>query len=205
MPKTKSKIILLSLLLLIVAATQVFADTGKVHIKEGSIKLRSTKALVYWLDSSVTSYGFEGSVSNGVTKWDEATSAFTINQTDSSSADIKVFGGNKSLPANTFGSATYWKTNSIGEVSQVSSSDVTNGTDYVYARIVLDAGWQGDFGFNSSERYKTSAHEVGHVLGMNHFEEAPAHTGDHWMMSGQISLLSPTSVDLAHLRTKWGW
>ncbi|WDQ31024.1 MULTISPECIES: hypothetical protein [Paenibacillus] len=31
-----------------------------------------------------------------------------------------------------------------------------------------------------------AGHEIGHILGLNHFENAPAHSGDHWMKSGNV-------------------
>lgn len=203
----KSRLIIASTLglLLTVAATSAFADNGKVHIKQGSIILPSNKVLTYWMDSSVSSYGFTGSVVNGIQQWDSKTTAFSVNQTSSSAADIKVFVGNKSLPANIVGRTTYWRTNSVGEQFEVSPTQVTNGDNYNYARVVLDFGWQDAADFSSQNRYKTSGHEIGHVFGMNHFEDAPAHSGNHWMKQGKIDLTAPTVTDLAHFNTKWGY
>ncbi|SLJ87746.1 MULTISPECIES: hypothetical protein [unclassified Paenibacillus] len=41
--------------------------------------------------------------------------------------------------------------------------------------------WLGAVG-----RYMNAGHEIGHILGLNHFENAPAHSGDHWMKSGNV-------------------
>lgn len=183
---------------------QAYADFGKVHVKKGSIIVGSNKVLTYWVDSSVTSYGYKSAVDNGITNWDTMTSAFSINESISDVADIKVFVGYNELPSGTFGSATYWKTNSLGSHSQVGATSVTNGSDFNYGRIILDHYWQTQSSFGWEERSKTAGHEVGHVLGMNHFEEAPAHSGNHWMKSGKIALLYPTLEDKQHFQAKWG-
>ncbi|WP_179085947.1 hypothetical protein [Paenibacillus peoriae] len=70
------------------------------------------------------------------------------------------------------------------------------------ARVVLDAGWTS--GWSQSERFMNAGHELGHVLGLNHFQNAPAHAGEHWMKSGRYALSSPTSTDTSHVVKKWG-
>ncbi|WP_205411992.1 hypothetical protein, partial [Paenibacillus sp. O199] len=71
---------------------------------------------------------------------------------------------------------------------------------YLYKQI--DAGWTS--GWGQLERYMNAGHEIGHILGLNHFENAPAHSGDHWMKSGKYKLTSPTATDLAHERKNGG-
>ncbi|MDQ0196300.1 hypothetical protein J2T20_004709 [Paenibacillus wynnii] len=41
-------------------------------------------------------------------------------------------------------------------------------------------------------------------MGLNHFENAPAHSGEYWMKSGNFTLTAPTSTDKEHLTSKWG-
>ncbi|MEK5061809.1 hypothetical protein BK126_28300 [Paenibacillus sp. FSL H7-0326] len=199
--KSTVKVLTVACSLLLLSSSLAFADTGTSHIKKGSIS-GGASSLTYWLDASVASYGFTGSIDNGAAKWDESSSGIGFTKiTSSTNASIKIFIGNHDLPANTYGEASYW--NLSGQ--QVGAGAVTDGSSFQQARIILDAGNQSDAKFESSHRYKTSGHEIGHVLGLNHFENAPAHSGDHWMKSGKIALTSPTSTDLAHVRTKWGW
>lgn len=199
--KSKKRIIPVVCSLFFLSSSIALADTGTAHIKIGSISGGASN-LTYWLDSSVASYGFTGSIDNGASKWDESSSKIGFTKVSSSTtASVKVFVGNHSLPAGVMGETSYWMLNG----QQVGAGDVTNGSNYQQALVVLDYGNQSDTGYTSDNRYKTSGHELGHVLGLNHFENAPAHSGDHWMKSGKISLTAPKSVDLAHIRTKWGY
>ncbi|GGO09367.1 hypothetical protein [Saccharibacillus kuerlensis] len=150
----------------------------------------------------MNSLGFKGSVQNGVKQWDNAsTGVFITEVVNSSTASMKIYAGKGNLPPGTYGAATYWMLSG----RNITPDEVTNGTNFQQGVIRFDLDNQNAAGFENVHRYKTSGHEIGHVLGLNHFEEPPGHSGNHWMKSGKIALEQSTSVDLAHLRTKWGW
>jgi hypothetical protein len=179
-------------------AATASADTGTAHIKIGSIS-GGESSITYWVDSSVASYGQNGGVDNAISKWDAASFGISFSSASSSTAKLKIYAGEYSLPANVYGETSYWYFNG----QQIGAGAITNGQNYEVARVVIDAGWTS--GWEQSERYMNAGHEIGHILGLNHFENAPAHSGDHWMKSGKYKLTSPTATDLAHVRTKWGW
>ncbi|MFS0871744.1 hypothetical protein AB3N00_17480 [Paenibacillus xylanilyticus] len=172
---------------------------------KGSI-VGGASEITYWYDSSVTNYGFQGSLDNGIAEWDAASSKVGFKKSSTASAAMKVYVGYNALPDGTYGETTYWNYNWLGQVEQVSAPYIQQlGDSFEQARIVLDHGNQDEMGFDYTHRYKTSGHEIGHVLSLAHFEDSPAHLDKNWMTSGKISLTKPTSTDLAHLRTKWGW
>ncbi|QYK66997.1 hypothetical protein [Paenibacillus sp. S02] len=196
--KWKKKLMITSMtfVLSLMAAT-VSADTGTAHIKIGSISGGASN-ISYWYDSSLSTYGQTGAVDNARSKWDAASSRIGWSSGSSSSAKLKVYAGNYSLPGGTYGSTSYFLSNG----QQVDAGAITNGSNYDVARVVLDAGWTS--GWSQSERFMNAGHELGHVLGLNHFQNAPAHAGEHWMKSGRYALSSPTSTDTSHVVKKWG-
>lgn len=179
-------------------AVTASADTGTAHIKIGSISGGASN-ITYWVDSSVASYGHNGAVSNAISKWDAASSGISFSSGNSSAANLKFYAGEYVLPPGVLGATGYYYTTG----QQIGAGDVTNGQNYQIATVTLDAGWTS--GLDQDQRFMNAGHEVGHVLGMNHFENSPAHSGEHWMKSGAFKMTSPSSIDLAHVRTKWGW
>lgn len=113
---------------------------------------------------------------------------------------MKIYVGSNNLPSGTIASTDYWNFGFLGSVTNVTSDAVTNGTNYDQGRIRHDHAQAVYHGYHS---WKVAGHEVGHILGMNHFEKSPAHSGDHWMKSGSFTLSNPTATDIAHLRVKW--
>ncbi|WP_342480016.1 matrixin family metalloprotease [Paenibacillus sp. FSL L8-0340] len=199
--KTYTKTVFLSIALMFALSTNVNADTGTAHIKRGSIV--GASSISYWYDSSLTSYGYKGAFTNAFTKWDVLSNGFGFNETSTESgAKVKVYVGSNVLPSNVIARTEYYIYTSFGGVSQVGSDSVTNGSNFEHARIRYDHVNGYNNGFDITE---TCGHEVGHVLGLNHFEDAPAHAGNHWMTSPTTDLTSPTSVDTDHLREKWGY
>ncbi|WP_127585537.1 hypothetical protein [Paenibacillus koleovorans] len=197
--RRKTIIPIASLVVLTLFGTSISnADYGTAHIKIGSNT--NGPGFQYWLDSSVSANGYTDTVANAATNW-SAVSNSTANLwqiTDASLAQIKVYVG--SLGSGVFGETSYWN-RSGSSLTNVAVSSITSGTNYDVARIVLDAtnmsGWTWE------ERCMNTGHEIGHALGLSHFETYPAHSGDHWMKSGQFSLSSPTSTDADHLAYKW--
>lgn len=179
-------------------AATASADTGTAHIKIGSISGGASN-ITYWVDSSVASYGQSGAVSNAISQWDAASSGISFSSGNSSTAKLKIYAGQYVLPPGVLGATAYFYTSG----QQIGAGDVTNGQNFQIATVTIDAGWTS--GLEQAQRFMNAGHEVGHVLGMNHFENPPAHSGEHWMTSGAFYMTSPSSIDLAHVRTKWGW
>ncbi len=197
----RNKIIALSLFCvssIVLTTTTVFGSYGTEHVKMGAITGGAGEIRV-WNDQSVIDQGYKGTVDNAIADWNAASTKIGLyyNSTD---PEVKVYAS--SLPAGTYGVTDYWDYNWLGQVSQVSASDITNGTDYDQARIRL--GYNNMSGWTWQERYMNTGHEFGHVLGLNHFENSPAHSGDHWMKSGKYSMPDPSTTDTDHVRNKWG-
>ena len=204
---TNKKIYITFILFMIFAfvlTSVAYADYGRVHIKEGSINGGASNIL-YWFDISVATYGYTGSFNNAFDEWEQASSNIGFTEAPSAeTSELKIYVGRGNLPPGTYGSADYWEYGFFGGISQVSSSDVTNGENYDQGRIRIDDETCDNADFNYTHTYKLAGHEVGHILGLNHFEDAPSHSGNHWMKSGKISLTSPTSTDIDHVTEKWG-
>ncbi|AIQ11607.1 hypothetical protein [Paenibacillus durus] len=198
----RKKIIASVMAALCIGSSIAYADTGTAHIKIGSISGGASN-ISYWYDTSVSSYGQNGAVDNARSQWDSISSGIGWSAGTQSSAKMKVFAGYQALPGGTYGQTSYYNYNWYGGVDQVYSDDVTNGSSYDQAQVILDAGWTSSW--SQSERWMNAGHEVGHVLGMNHFENSPEHAGSHWMKSGRYTLTTPTEIDIAHMRTKWGY
>lgn len=200
--KRKLKALLLSVaattLLSVAIVPMASADTGTAHIKLGSIS-GGASSIPYWYDSTVSTYGYSGAVDNARARWSGISSKIGWQSSTSTNAKMKVYAGKYALPAGTYGQTAYFLTSGRG----VDARDITGGSSYDVATVTLDIGWTGSW--QQSERFMNAGHEVGHVLGMNHFETSPAHSGSHWMKSGQYALEQPTAIDIAHMRTKWGY
>lgn len=194
----KKKVVITALASFSLMAMSVSADTGTAHIKIGSIS-GGANNITYWYDASVSQYGQNGAVDNARNRWAASSSGISFTAGNSSTAKLKVYAGEYSLPGGAYGQASYFLNNG----QQVGAGAITNGSNFEVGRVVIDAGWTSNW--EPSERFMNAGHEVGHVLGLNHFENLPAHSGSHWMKSGKHALTSPTATDLAHIRTKWGW
>lgn len=184
----------------------VFGDYGTAHIKIGSIT--SGGIIEHWNSPSVAQFGYTQAVINASDDWDAVSTGVDLSSagglTPEENANLKIYVGNNDLPSGAWGSTDYWKYNWLGQATQIGAGEVTSGTDYEEARIRIDHDKTTESGFSTNNRYKLMGHEFGHVLGLNHFEDAPAHSGDNWMKSGQINLTDPTTTDKDHLKQKWG-
>lgn len=186
--------------------TIVYADYGINHIAKGNHR-GDSNSFTYYKDSSVSSYGYTGAVDNAASEWSKASGniQFSTTSDDDCTSCVVVYVGEHVLGSGTYGAADYWDEGwlGIGWVN-VSVDDKNNGTNFDRVRIRLDHGEMEDAGYTSSQSKHNAGHEFGHALSLNHFENWPAHSGNHWMRSGQISLSRPTSTDIDHLTEKWG-
>ncbi|OBR62978.1 hypothetical protein A7K91_09690 [Paenibacillus oryzae] len=201
--KKKRIVLLTTISLLFLGSTMVSADYSSNHVLGG--KNRTGGVFKYWLDSSVASYGYTNSITNAKTNWNAVPNAgiFLFETSDADDAEIKYYVTNNELGSGVFGAADFWDRNSNGKLSFLSPTSVMSGTNFDMTRIRLDYGRMTSANFTSAERNHNAGHETGHAMSLSHFEDYPAHTGNHWMKSGQISLNSPTSTDADHLVWKW--
>lgn len=184
---------------LVAGVSVAYADYGTSHILKGTNT--NSPGFQYWLDSSVSSYGYGDVIKNAATNWSAVPNS-TANLweiTDASLAQIKYFVVNGELGSGVFGATDYWYRNG----TNIPWTSVQSGTNFNFARVRLDHKSQTDAGFAWEHRAKTAGHETGHALSLFHFENSPAHAGDHWMKSGKIALTAPTSVDADHLAYKY--
>ncbi len=201
------KVVTLFFSLFFVFSSIISADFDAGHIMTGEFNQSGTD-LQYYKHSSVGQYGLTGAVDNAVTQWNNASSEIDISSTTSTECNgcIPVYVGEYVLESGAWGGTDYWVPGWFGTWNQVTNYDVIyDDGNFDMARVRLDMGHMNDDSFTQSQRYHNAGHELGHALSLNHFENAPAHTGNHWMKSGQISLTSPTSTDISHLTQKWGY
>ncbi|MVP00558.1 hypothetical protein [Paenibacillus lutrae] len=188
---------------MLTGSSNSYADYGIAHVKKGSNT--NGPDFQYWLDSSVASYGYTDIVKNAETNWNAVSGStaklWEISDAYASLAQIKIYVVYGSLGSGVYGAADYYNRLSNGALSTVYISDINNGSNYNFARIQLDAGSMSQWSW--AERSMNTGHEIGHALGISHFEIAPAHSGSHWMKSGKFNLSSPTSEDANHLANKW--
>ncbi|WP_426449622.1 hypothetical protein ACP26L_31875 [Paenibacillus sp. S-38] len=186
----------------LLATGAAYADYGKIHIFTGSNT--NAPSFQYWVDSSVSTYGYTDHVRNAAVQW-SAVSSSNANLwqiTDPASAQIKYYVTQKELPSGVGGATDYWMRNG----SQVAWTSVRDGSNFNLARVRIDDGNMDAQNVANAVRYKTTGHETGHALCLDEFNlvvGSSAHTGSHWMMQGQIPLQYPTTLDADHLSQKY--
>jgi hypothetical protein len=201
--KKKRVALLATMSLLLLGATMVSADYSSNHVLGG--KNRNGGVFKYWIDSSVTSYGYGASITNAKNSWNAVPNAGILLYETSNADDsqIKYYVTDNELGSGVFGAADFWNRSSSGTLSAVSAASVISGTNFDMTRIRLDHGRMNSASYTSAQRNHNTGHETGHAMSLHHFELSPAHSGNHWMKSGQISLNSPSSQDADHLVWKW--
>lgn len=193
----KSYVLLLLIFLFICFTGTALASYGTDHIKKG--KNTNAPYFYVWKDWSVESYGWNDSYYNAIIKWlDAGSKALLLVETIENNAGIKVYVCYDCLPYGVYGESTYWKSNG----TQITATQTTNGTNWDISRAVVDhkrAVEEQDF--TTSQRHKLVGHEIGHGLSLN---ELNSHSGDHWMKQNNRAMDSPSSVDIDHLKKKFG-
>ena len=219
MIKSKSLLSIISFitfLLLISTSSLVFASYGPEHILKGHFRGKGGASgqpgilgqVSYWNDPSVSEYNFNytNSINNATDIWSRLSGQFSFTRHSSlqSSTMIQVFVVNNVLPNGVSGATRYFDSQ---QNRFLTPNEVTNGSVFDVAAIYLDHGRMNGGLFSRShtleERYHNTAHEFGHALSMHHFENSPAHSGNHIMKSGRISLTTLTNTDKDHFWRKW--
>ncbi|MEI7028429.1 hypothetical protein [Paenibacillus sp. y28] len=192
---------LASMVALITTISNVSADYGTAHIMIG--KNGNGPSFQYWLDSSISSYGYNDAISISRTNWSQpsCSNANLWEISDASKAQIKYYVVDGKYGPGEYGYADYYKRNTNGSLSIVTVASVRSGTNFDVARIELENKNINPLGY--AQKVKTTGHETGHALSLDHFNNSPAHSGDHWMKAGAINLTAPTSTDTDHLCQKW--
>ena len=209
--KSGKRILLLVVVMLFgLSSSYVFADLN-AHTLDGyfshvtNIGTSNNNVKVY-RNSSVTSYGLGGAVTNAITHWGDASQklSFTETTTEDCTGCMAIYVGSNTIANGYVGYADYWVKNWYGGWSEVSYDDVDRGSKFERARIRVDYQHMVNEGFSPNNMWKTVAHEIGHGLSLAHTHFYPAHSGEHWMTQGKIDLTAPTSTDKTHLTQKWG-
>lgn len=194
--------------ILLIGSSIAYASYGTVHILLGNFSNKSSDktTINVYSDSSVASYGYTAFVNNAKTGWDNASASLTLGTTTSSSCSecIAVYVGSDFLAPGYIGWCDFWYKNFLGIWTERSFSSVESGTNFERARVRLDDDHLTTAGANSTTNTMNAGHEFGHALSLAHFNNSPAHSGDHWMKTGLLSLSAPTATDKDHLTTKWG-
>lgn len=138
--------------------THAFSLFGGSWSNPGSLK--------YWLDSSVTSYGYNNSADRGLTNWNPVSSRVNISRTyTASNAQIKVYAGDINKTG-VYADALNYRKNLLGQ--SVACWDC----NYASARIRINDPVARNY--DSNRIRAVMIHETGHVLGINHSSASTA-------------------------------
>lgn len=113
----------------------------------------------YWFDSSISNHGYTSAATHGSTAWNGVSGVnLKVNATsttDASLADVKWFASGNNDDLGDFYAETHI-------------------TGYLQARSVVSINTPRFSGLDSNRQKETTAHEMGHVLGLDHEDDVPA-------------------------------
>lgn len=153
---SKRKFILSSIVLMVI--TSIFISQVDAYVLRGN-RVDRPNQVKYWLDTSISSIGYNAAAIHGSTAWNGLTAGrLSINvtsTTSASAADVKWYASSE--------------TNDLGQFyAQTSTSGTLTSTSIVRINTVRFKTVDGN------RQKETTAHEMGHVLGLTHEDTVPS-------------------------------
>lgn len=180
--------ILLICCLIIGSSIKVLGNA--VHLYSGGFSSTIISNLKYVMSGGDSTYQWE-IMEKGAQRWNGISSKVKASY-GTSGTRLSIYKSSSSVP-DLFGQALFYKS----DWSQASIYAV-----WSYASVKLYDNQMNNAGFTLENKRSCMAHEMGHILSLNHTNDIPS---PELMDPGKDLPSWPTSIDIGHLKLKWGY